>query len=263
MGDAEKPSSMPPLVPEDYQWQQSPTDPSLWRRRAIGTENMVGIQPKNIRGQYDLFFSSTVEFYNNGLTLASLEQKIQKALLHLRFQHPEVAHTVSWDKTGVIWIQSQVTNEQEQLNAWARSTVAVEKSDRSAEDICDAIEKQRRVESPVEARSVTIFVAAPVDSMESVLGNTTIQFLFHVNHLYFDGISIRLLVGDLFRALGAQLSGNNNSSAKSGPDNLPPPVLDILRQDQGISGSEYETGLDTFMKSTARGMVSVNPCLQS
>lgn len=54
MSDAGNQSSMPPLMPEDYRWQQSPTDPSLWRRRAIGVENMVVIQPKTIRGEYDL-----------------------------------------------------------------------------------------------------------------------------------------------------------------------------------------------------------------
>lgn len=56
-------------------------------------------------------------------------------------------------EAGVTWIQSQVTHDQAQLDAWARSTVAVETSNRSAEDICHAVEKLRRVESPVEAKS--------------------------------------------------------------------------------------------------------------
>ena len=89
--------------------------------------------------------------------------------------------------------------------------------------------------------------------MESVLGNTTIQFLFHVNHLYFDGIRIHLLVGDFFHALGAQLSAGENdrsSTVNSGLDNLSPSVLDILHQGREVSGSQFETDLATFTEST-------------
>lgn len=171
----------------------------------------------------------------------------------IRSQHPEVAHTVLWDEAGVTWIQSQVTHDQAQLNTWAWSTMAVETSNHSAEDICNVVEKQCWVESPVEAKSVAIFMAASIDSIESVLGNTTVQFLFHVNHLYFDGISIDLLVGDFVHTLGAQLSARDNdrsSTVNSGPDNLSPPVLDILHPGWEVSGSQFEMYLATFMEST-------------
>ena len=151
------------------------------------------------------------------------------------------------------WIQSQVTHDQAQLNTWAWSTMAVETSNHSAEDICNVVGKQCWVESPVEAKSVATFMAASIDSIESVLGNTTVQFLFHVNHLYFDGISIDLLVGDFVHTLGAQLSARDNdrsSTVNSGPDNLSPPVLDILHPGWEVSGSQFEMYLATFMEST-------------
>ena len=104
-------------------------------------------------------------------------------------------------------------------------------------------------------------MAAPVDLKESVLGNMTVQFLFQVSHLYFDGISIRLLIGDFFCALGVQLSAGDNDrdlTVNFGPANLTLPVLDILHQEQEISGCQFETDLATFMQSTGRRMVSVN-----
>ena len=254
---------LPPLVAEDYQWQQSPADPSIWRRRAIGTENVVGLQPNNKSGEYDLFFSCTVQFHSNGLTVTSLEQAIQKACLRIRSQHPEVAQTVSWEKAGSTWIQSHVTNDQAQLDAWARNIVTVETSNHSAADICNVIEEQRQMNNPVASKSVTIYVTAPVESRESVLSDTTVQFLFHVNHLYFDGMSIRRLAGDFFHTLGQLLAGGNdgNPALKSGPENLSPPVLDVLDRGQGISDSRFETHRAMYMESTMKGMVSISPLL--
>lgn len=262
MGLASQFPPLPPLVPEDYQWKQSPADPSVWRRRAIGTENVVGLQPSNKSGEYDLFLSCTAQLHSDGPTVTGLEQAIQKACLHIRSQHPEIAHTVLWDEAGSTWIQAHVTNDQAQLDAWARSVVIVETSNRSAADICNAIEEQRQMNSPVDAKSVTIYVVAPVESRESALVDTTVQFLFHVNHLYFDGMSIRRLAGDFFHTLGTQLlagSNDENPALNSGPENLSPPVLDVLDRGQEISGSLFETHRAKYMETTMQGMVRINP----
>ena len=155
-----------------------------------------------------------------------------------------------------------MTNDQAQLDAWAQSIVIVETSNHSAADICNAIEEQRQ-SNPVSSKSVTIYVTAPVESRESILSDTTVQFLFHVNHLYFDGMSIRRLAGDFFHTLGQLLAGGNdrNPALKSGPEDLSPPVLDVLDRGQGVSESRFETHRAMYMESTMKGMVSISPLL--
>lgn len=247
---------LPPLVPEQLAWHASETDPTIWQRQAIGAECVVGMEIPNKMGANDLYLLSRFQLHHPEVTLKSLKEKLQASLLRLRFEHPEIAATVTW-KDGNTWIQYRSPKDAADALKWAEQRIRVEASSRTALDIRTALEEQREVGSgPAEA--VTIYVAAPVADETTSLGDTAIELVLYANHVFLDGISVRVLLGDIFRTLASELSTTEPGKLPWGEErnNLDAPLLSLLDPSQEIAGPKFEATRMGLMGNIPRMSVS-------
>jgi hypothetical protein len=232
---------LPPLVPEQFEWHTLKTDPSVWQRQTNGAESIVGVERANKMGANDLYVLSRFQVHNPTVTLTVLKEKLQAVLLKLRFQHPEIASTVTWEN-GTSFIQYRSPKDSADALKWAEQRIQVEASNRTGLDIRTAVEEQRQLgSSPAEA--ATIYVAAPVADQTTVLGDTSVELVLLSNHVFFDGISVRIFLGDILRTLGSELSTTEVEELSWGEErkNLGASVLSMLGSDQEITGPTFET----------------------
>ncbi|KAJ5895067.1 hypothetical protein N7495_006758 [Penicillium taxi] len=133
---------------------------------------------------------------------------LKEAYIHMRYTHSVISHTTKWDDYGFPWIQHQVFSGKCELEAWVSGIIKVEVSSRQAYELRDESKKRCAVDNKGNARAFATHLAAPVDSMTDLLDTKHVQFLFHANHIHFDGMGFRKFVGDLLRVLAEVVSGN-------------------------------------------------------
>lgn len=250
---------LPALTPKYFQWQQSPTDPGVWRRRAIGIEAVVGPRAKMERGDNDMYLMSSVRFHHQGLDLAELRQAVAAACIQMQHEHPVISHTTDWDETGFPWIQHRGFKDKSEIEAWAAGIIKVEASGRQASELRDENEKRRVTNNEGSARAFTAHLAAPVNSMTDPLGTEPVQFLFHANHIHFDGMGLRQFVGDLLRVLAKVISHETSASPTDPTPSLPPLILDCLGSNQQTSGMTFERNRATYVKTLMKAAVRSMP----
>lgn len=252
----------PPLMPEQFTWHASETDPSILQREAIGAECIVGMELPNKMGANDLYLLSQIQVHDPSLTLKSLKEKLQNTLLKLRFQHPEIAATVAW-KDGNILIQYQSPKDGADALKWAEQSIRVEASSRTALDIRTALEEQREVGGG-PAAAATIYLAAPVANETANLGDTPVELVLYANHVFFDGISVRTFLGDILRTLASEFTSTEPTKLPWGEErkNLDVPLLSVLGSGQEISGPKFEATRLALLGNMARMNVS-SPAIKS
>lgn len=259
--------SLPELTPATFRWHKSPSDPRIVNRLANGTEAWVGIKNQNAKGQYDNYLSTTLRIGNvTSLSLAGLKEKLAAALMHVRFQHPEVACTAVWGETGPPYIQYVPPRDTAEALAWARHTIETRVTTQNGLVVRAELEKQRCDGAPKPAKSVAIFLIADVSSEETPLASgTVVDVLMHLNHIYWDGVSARSCVGDLLRRLGQDWGDEEQQRSKLyewGEEiaNLSEPILDACKVDVGALGHKFDEARKEFMASLINSGVSLLHC---
>ncbi|GAD91476.1 conserved hypothetical protein [Paecilomyces variotii No. 5] len=243
---------LPPLLPEQFTWHASEKDPSILQRQAAGAESIVGMEIANKMGANDLYLLSRIQIHKPSLTLKLLKEKLQNTLLKLRFQHPEIACTVSWED-GKILIQYQSPKDGADALKWAEKSIRVEASSRTTLDIRTALEEQREVGGgPADA--ATIYLAAPVADETATLGDTPVELVLYANHVFFDGISVRTFLGEIFRTLASELSSIEPVELPWGKEknNLDAPLFSVLGSDQEIAGPKFDATRLALLGNMAR-----------
>ena len=265
---AEHLPDLPPLVPAQYRWGKSETEPHCSQRRGCGSENLLGIQKANVRGQYDFHLLITLRALDSlgslGVSLAALKNGLVDALLKSRFQHPEIACDVTWDGSFGPLIQYRPPMHQQDALTWAQETVHVRATSDTAMDIRKEIVEQHLTKGSDSwdkpSRSVTVYIIANVASEHvSLATDTTVEVLFHMNHIYWDGVSARSFVGDILRDMGPNLGLEHPSQYDWGQEvsNLSIPVLDSLKVDLASLSDQYKTSVNEFLSTLFRYGVSV------
>ncbi|KAF3392149.1 hypothetical protein DPV78_010718 [Talaromyces pinophilus] len=246
---------MPPLVPAEFDWQTSSTDSTIRQRRATGAENIVGIEKSNAAGANDLYLISSVQFADPSLTLSKLQGKVERALVKHRFEHPEIGQTAVWEEGQIsALIQYKPLKSNEEALAWAQGIVHVRAGKETGLEIRTEHEIKRFQEQSGPAKAVIVDIVAPVDSLNAPLGSTNVEFVFHTNHLYFDGISKRIFVGDFFRYLAETTDDLPELKWGEEVKNLGAPVLSLLKEGTSISGPEFDATLGQYAGIAMRGM---------
>jgi 15-O-acetyltransferase Tri3 len=263
-----QPPLMPPLVIEDYNWETSKTDPSVRQRRVIGTEVIVGNKESNAAGAIDLYLLSSVRFADASLTLSQLKIKLERVLVKLRFEHPEIGQTALWEEGQTLpLIQYKPLKSNEDALAWAQQLVRVRASTQTGWDIRTEKEAKRHQEGGSKpAVPVDIDVVAPVAGLDAALGSVDVEFIFHANHLYLDGLSNRMLVSDVFRYLAEEISSRSTEELpglKWGEEvqNLGAPVLTLLKTGVELSGPSHDEAMKRQINNALPGMVNQLPAL--
>lgn len=255
------------LLPERYRWEQSKIDPSILQRRGVGAETIVGLQKPNSEGQYDLYYRVTMRTSPESVSLSPNLSKIKKSfeitLQQVRRHHPEIACTVTWDSNyghePIIQYKSPPSDAD--AVKWARECVHVLATSQNALDLRTLRVKQRSLTNPGPSSAITIYILGDVaDQTYSLLPNTQIDVLIHLNHLFWDGMGVRMLVGDILRGVGKNMEVNS-TTAQNIPwgqetANLPHPLLNIGTIDPRKLDADFEDWwseyIENMMKSTVR-----------
>ncbi|EED21275.1 conserved hypothetical protein [Talaromyces stipitatus ATCC 10500] len=205
------------------------TDPAIRQRRANGAEAIVGIEKSNAA--------------------------VERALVKHRYEHPEIAQTALWEEGQIFpLIQYQAPKSNEDALAWAHEVVHVRASKETGLDIRTESEIKRFQAASGPAKAVVIDIVAPVDGLDTAIGSVNVEFVFHTNHLYFDGISKRIFVGDFFRYLTEV--GDELPDFKWGEEveNLGAPVLTLWKEGVKTSGPEFDATLGQYAGIAMRGL---------
>ena len=178
----------------------------------------------------------------------------------MRYDQPQIACSTTHDGQVKCLVQYKVPKDDDDAQAWANKTILVEASDRSPLDVRDASVKTLLEHGPRSAEATTIYIIASVPDLNAPIGDAELRFVFHSNHLYYDGIGLREMIGMFFRGLAVELGKDPSTKpaavdwAKS-VDNLLPASALLMRADQEISGSSYEAALNEQLGSLFRVMV--------
>ncbi|KAL8931766.1 MAG: hypothetical protein Q9216_007079 [Gyalolechia sp. 2 TL-2023] len=248
-----------PIDPDSYKWKQLDTDPLVWQRRACGAEAIVGIQENMAKGEYDLFYATTVELHTKQHSLQDLKLAARAAWRLLRYQEPQIAGTAASDGQLKALLQYRVPETEEEVNNWLERTILVEASDRSPMAIRDSQEEERKRENLGASESATIYLAASVPDETTPLADTELRFLFRINHLFFDGIGFRCMIASFFRGLAAELAKGSSTAGdaldwKKSADHLRPAYINLLVPEQQVSGPEYDKSLQEQLGGLMRGL---------
>lgn len=250
--------SFPKLVPTTYRWHKSTTHPRTIQRRAIGTEQWVGIRDQNHKGQYDNFLNATLEVQDQdtiSLSLASLKSAIAAALLELRFEHPESAGTAIWDDQGPIVQYTPPENDSE-ARAWADAAIELWPTAQTGFGVRKEIGRRRKAPGSAfagHAKSLAVHVVADVPAEDTRLDpGAKVDILLHMNHIFWDGISSRMFLGDLLRKVGPYLNGKQELKQFTWGDeinNVSEPILDASRVDVSSLGEDFDKARAEFVQS--------------
>ncbi|KAL8932764.1 MAG: hypothetical protein Q9211_006135 [Gyalolechia sp. 1 TL-2023] len=259
MADAAQLPPIPPLDPDSYKWKQLETDPLIWQRRACGAEAGVAIEEKLAQGDYDLFYATTAELHVKDRSLRDVELAARAAWRLLRYQEPQIAGTAASDGQLMALLQYRVPESEEEVDNWLKRTILVEASDRSPTAIRDAREEKRKKNNLGASKSATIYLAASVPDEAAPVGDTELRFLFHVSHLFFDGMGLRCIIASFFRGLAAELAKGSSSAAdaldwKKSADNLLPAYINLMVPEQHVSGPEFDQSLQEHLGGLMRAM---------
>lgn len=247
---------IPPLVPAEFNWQTSSTDSTIRQRHSAGAETIVGLEKSNAAGANDLYLISSVQFADSALTLSKLKGKVERALVKHRFEHPEIGQTAAWEEGQLsTLIQYKPLKSNEEALAWAQAIVHVRAGKENGLEIRTEHEIKRFQEQSGPAKSVIIDIVAPVDGLDTPLGSTSVEFVFHTNHLYFDGISKRIFVGDFFRYLAETTDELPELKWGEEVKNLGAPVLSLLKEGTPTTGPEFDATLGQYVGTSMRAMV--------
>jgi len=232
------------------------------QRLANGTEALVGIKRENAKGQYDNYLNTTLRIGNiSSLCLAGLKENLAAALIHLRFQHPEVACTAVWGDAGPPHIQYRPPRDNADALTWARDTIETRVTPQTGLAVRTEVEKQRRCKAvPESAKSLVIYLIADVADTTPLAPGAVVDMLMHINHIYWDGISARAFVGDLLRRFGQRWGGDEQLPEYKWEDevaNLSEPILDACKVDVGTLGDEFNEAREEFIASLINSGVSL------
>ena len=170
------------------------------------------------------------------LTLQKLTEAAKEVWQQSRFEHPEIACKPVWEDTQCM-LEYLVPNPRE-LDDWIERSLHVEASARKPDDIYTEI-GQRGSDDAVQ-----VYVVAP-SSTKTSSTVTDLYFVFHLNHLFFDGTGAHLTVGHFLKKLARKLGRQSEQAADAfrwneSVKNLSPAFLAFLPESQRTSGPEFE-----------------------
>ncbi|RYP58682.1 hypothetical protein DL769_008842 [Monosporascus sp. CRB-8-3] len=258
---------LPALVPENHRWKISKTNPRLARRRGVGFEVIVGSEQLNRRGQYDLYLTATLRTVDaptsTAPSLAYLKEKFELALLIARFEHPECGCSAHWDDQPSPIFEYESPENDEAAIEWAKATVHALPTSNTAQQVWYELEQGRQktaVEDRKAGKPVDIFLISDAPTENAQLpGGASIDVLFHMNHLYWDGIGARIFVGYLLRQLNKFIgapAGQEPPKVQWGTEllNFHTAQLDAMKIKVESLGDEFETRSHQYVSTLMQSM---------
>ncbi|KZL75675.1 trichothecene 15-o-acetyltransferase, partial [Colletotrichum incanum] len=248
-------ATLPPtsLQAHDYQWRQANAIdlPRSWVRTAVGAEAWLGLRESLSRGQYTSYISTTLRIQSTGTSLAYLEYRFARALIHLRFHHPELACRVvrlpAYDYPGCPpEVAYTIARDANSISNWATGTIHRAVAHHNGLEHTSVITKDSKKNS-LPLSSVKILVPENRQSQATELAvGTCVDVVFAFHPVLWDGVSSRVFVGDLLRCAGElwsegapKLNAFQQYDWGTETDNLIGSILDACRADISTIGSDF------------------------
>ncbi|KAG9837839.1 putative trichothecene 15-O-acetyltransferase, partial [Aureobasidium melanogenum] len=233
------------VEPTKYRWHKIHDTADSVQRRGNGTENWVGLRKENARGQYDchILLNATTQ---HPLTLVSLKQRLVHGLLKQRFEHPNIACKAFWDEQFGPLIRYTPPSNNEEAVLWAQQSVEVRATSQGGLELRREIVSKRKAQNR-SSESCTVYVLSDVSDTDTLIAKgSSLEFLVHFNHIYWDGISARVFLGHLLSSVGQDTEHAKYCWGQE-IENLTAPILDSLKVDPQTLGKNYEDSLEEFL----------------
>jgi hypothetical protein len=246
------------------------------QRLANGTEAWVGIKSENARGQYDFYVATTLRIAPAGsakdMSLSGLRENIALALAQI--PHAEMFCEAVWPEDGgaTPWIVYQQPKRKGEGLDRARRLLEMRTGGMTAFELREQlVEEQRKRAVQTPAPSVRMWLVADVEDVEVPLREgMRVELLTRFNHVFWDGISARMMVGEMLTRLGrtkeegrvavpvADETGLFDSTADVRTSYLSEPLLEACKIDvEALKGDgEFKNARDEFITALISSGVS-------
>lgn len=259
----------PKLEPALFRWKPCLTDSKAVQRLANGTEAWVGIRDENAKGQYDNYLNTTLRVGSAmTLSLAKLQEALSLALVHVRFEHPDLACTAIWgqdENPSLPHVHYKPPANNAEALQWAQNCVTTHVASYGGLDLRLQLCQQRRARPVAEsAPSVSIILIADAINDEAELSEgDKIEILMLFNHIFWDAMGSRDFVGQLQVHLGKILEAGGSYQLpefKWGDEvsYLAVPLLDACKVEVQALGTDFETSRAAFIDSLMRSGVRLD-----
>ncbi|KAG0645771.1 Core trichothecene cluster (CTC) 3 [Hyphodiscus hymeniophilus] len=235
------PSRFPPLDPAAYAWKPSSNVPNQWLRRALGGETLWIPRPKDYHQM----------FIGGALTLGSptlrsvVDRAVKCAWRRLRFDVPELAVSGGYGQDNNAYMLYEVPQSDDAVDHWVKRTSCLEcgKTRTSVEEL---LEKVRQKTKGHASEQVFLFLNLVVEDDSDLV--TKVDFMLNADHQVTDGIGIRIIIGRFFALLAQSLHApatvEERLDWKESVTNLSPPWIQVVNEQQVLSGPDYEQGAE-------------------
>jgi hypothetical protein len=188
-----------------------------------------------------MFISGTLNL-ESPLPNSTLKSAAKNAWRNLRFEVPELVAGGHCDEDGKAFMEYQTPRGEDEVNKWVNRTA-------SFDQVLDGLDFEGLREKILQMKRVFDSEAAPL-LLYSELGSdedsvSPLHVMLNVDHEVTDGIGSRILFGKYLSLLAKFLSispgvGQDDIDWTESSQNLSPPWISIMNEEQITSRSEYE-----------------------
>jgi hypothetical protein len=227
------------LDPTAYSWKKSKDNAQHWRRRALGGESRWMVKPKEYR---EIFVSGNL-ILETPIPISKLTEAAQTAWLDLRYEVPEICVTTIIGEDGEIYMEYKEHNDEVEVRNWRERTAFVE----YGTSVLSFQELRRKLMSSKQRNqtdsALFLVYITPAAKIGTLVRNC--QLMLNVDHQITDGNGTRILFGKFLSMLAKSLSFQprnlpDDIARRNNGRNLSTPWIEVMNDEQVISGSEYE-----------------------
>lgn len=187
-----------------------------------------------------MFLRITISFTSqHALSLVQIHEALTRAWCLLRVESPEIACSSGCDESGNRYMRYQVPSS-EDLQAWAKDTIILDTS----RFMVSFLEARHRVRQQKSVGYSAFLHVSPEISDENGLVHK-IGIMFNMDHMYTDGIGIRILAGRFLEILGRVLTSEEkvDLDVETQVQNLSVPYTSLMNENQKSEGKSYESAV--------------------
>ncbi len=231
------------IDPSLYDWQQSPSNPNTYQRRAIGFENKWVHQAAMYR---QMFLSGMISL-KIPLTRHDFMRAAETAWLRLKFQHPEVTMVCRLKgASGDAMTECVLPEDENKANEWAKRSLTFSVGHKIDGGGHLRVETELRaldINDPVCLRLLT----HEVEDSERL---SEASYAFCVDHQCMDGMSAYLVADCFFHIFAAEMESKEHKAIdwRQCAENLAPPWISIMNDKQLTEGETFDQAVQKSVK---------------
>ena len=182
----------------------------------------------------------------------------KSAWRRLRFEVPELAVSAGYETECVAYMQYLVPASGEEVNQWVERTTDFECGPESL-DFQELLKRVRQKKDGHDSDQVFLLLRPVVEAGNDLVKQ--VDFILNADHQVVDGIGIKILLGRFLALLAKSLSSplEEDFDWEQSINNLTPPWIGLMNEDQLCSGPEYERVAEANKDFMFQKMVQRHP----